>query len=88
MKNRNYLSILFVALVLAVAAEAVKALDPNEGNAEPAEGFINTPDKVKIFYKIECSGTDTLVAVHGGPGNSLESIRPDFEPLAKNRRVI
>jgi proline iminopeptidase len=26
--------------------------------------------------------------VHGGPGNSLESVRPDFEPLAKNRRVI
>jgi proline iminopeptidase len=28
------------------------------------------------------------VAVHGGPGNTLESIRADLEPLAKNRRVI
>lgn len=52
------------------------------------DGYFETPDKVKIFYKIEGKGTDTLVVVHGGPGNSLESIRPDMEPLAKNRRVI
>ena len=47
-----------------------------------------TPDKVKIFYKIEGSGPETLVVVHGGPANSLESIRADFAPLAKNRRLI
>lgn len=52
------------------------------------EGYFTTPDKVKIFYKIEGTGVDTLVVVHGGPGNSLESVRPDFAPLAKNRRVI
>jgi proline iminopeptidase len=56
--------------------------------AQPEEGYFTTPDKVKIFYKVEGKGTDTLVVVHGGPGNSLESVRPDFEPLAKNRRVI
>ena len=52
------------------------------------EGYITTPDDVRIFYKIEGTGTETLVMVHGGPGNSLESIRADMEPLAKNRRVI
>lgn len=52
------------------------------------EGFITTKDGVKLFYKIVGSGKETLVAVHGGPGNSLESIRTDLEPLAKNRRVI
>lgn len=54
----------------------------------PTEGHFTTPDKVKIFYKIEGKGSDTLVVVHGGPGNSLESIRADFAPLANNRRVI
>lgn len=54
----------------------------------PSEGFITAPDGVRLFYKIVGSGTETLVAVHGGPGNSLTSILPDFEPLAKNRRVI
>jgi proline iminopeptidase len=57
-------------------------------NAQGEEGYIVTPDKVRIFYKIVGSGPETLVAVHGGPGNSLESIRPDFEPLAQGRRVI
>lgn len=55
---------------------------------QPREGFIRTADGVRLFYRIVGSGPDTLVAVHGGPGNSLESILPDLEPLAKGRRVI
>ncbi len=52
------------------------------------EGYIRTADGVRLFYMIVGSGTETLVVVHGGPGNTLESIRPDLEPLAKNRRII
>ena len=54
----------------------------------PREGYITAPDGVRLFYKVVGSGAETLVAVHGGPGNSLTSILPDLEPLAKNRRVI
>jgi proline iminopeptidase len=54
----------------------------------PREGFLKTPDGVQLFYKIVGSGPETLVVVHGGPGNSLESIFNDFEPLAKGRTVI
>ncbi len=54
----------------------------------PREGYIRTADGVRLFYRIVGSGTGTLVAVHGGPSNSMESILPDFEPLAINRRVI
>ena len=54
----------------------------------PGEGYIKTADGVRLFYKVVGSGPETLVAVHGGPGNTLESILPDLEPLAKNRRVI
>ena len=74
------LSVLCVALWLCPVAAAQ--------TSDPSEGYFVTPDNVKIFYKIEGRGSETLVAVHGGPGNSLESIRPDFEPLAKGRRVI
>ena len=55
---------------------------------QPSEGYIRTADGVRLFYKIVGSGPETLVAVHGGPGNSLESIRPDLEALAEGRRVI
>ena len=54
----------------------------------PDEGFITTSDGIRLFYKTVGSGTETLVAVHGGPANSLTSILPDLEPLAQNRRVI
>lgn len=52
------------------------------------EGYIRTADGVRLFYKVVGNGAETLVAVHGGPGNSLTSIEPDLEPLAKNRTVI
>src|SRR5688572_707845 len=78
---KRYLSVLFVVFVSLWAAEGVRA-------DVPREGYIVTPDKVRIFYKIVGTGIETLVAVHGGPGNSLESIRADLEPLAKGRRVI
>ncbi len=55
---------------------------------KPSDGFITTPDKVRLFYKIVGTGTDTVVVVHGGPGNSLESIRADMVPLEKGRRLI
>lgn len=62
---------------------------PGYGSArQPREGFIRTADGVRLFYRIVGDGPETLVAVHGGPGNSLESILPDLEPLAKGRRVI
>ena len=77
---KKYISILCVTLSLCTAAAAQ--------TGDPTEGYFVTPDNVKIFYKIEGRGSETLVAVHGGPGNSLESIRADFEPLAKERRVI
>jgi proline iminopeptidase len=77
----KYISTLIVALTTLCAAAVVWA-------DKPSEGYIVTPDKFRIFYKIVGTGTETLVVVHGGPGNSLESIRADFEPLAKGRRVI
>lgn len=54
----------------------------------PREGYITTADGVRLFYKVVGSGSDVLVAVHGGPGNTLNSILPDLEPLAAHRTVI
>jgi proline iminopeptidase len=56
--------------------------------AAPSQGHIETPDGVRLFYKVVGEGPDTLVVVHGGPGNSLSSVEPDYAPLAAHRRVI
>ena len=52
------------------------------------EGFVTVEEGVRLFYRIEGRGPETLVVVHGGPGFSLESVRADFGPLAAHRRVI
>ena len=54
----------------------------------PREGHIVTSDGVKLFYKVVGTGPDVLIAVHGGPGNTMQSILPDLEPLAARRTVI
>jgi proline iminopeptidase len=56
--------------------------------SQPREGHVVADDGTRLFYKIEGSGLDVLVVVHGGPGGSLESVRPDFGRLAENRTVI
>ncbi|MEJ7623512.1 MAG: alpha/beta hydrolase [Pyrinomonadaceae bacterium] len=67
---------LFLSLLISVDAQSGR------------EGFITSGDGVRLFYKVVGSGTDVVVAVHGGPGNSMESILPDLEPLARKRTVI
>lgn len=74
----------FLTLLTVFSAQASSRAQASP----PQEGYIRTADGVRLFYKVVGSGAETLVAVHGGPGNTLESIRPDLEPLAKNRRVI
>ncbi|HVQ07937.1 MAG TPA: alpha/beta fold hydrolase [Allosphingosinicella sp.] len=56
--------------------------------APPREGTIAADDGARLFYRVEGAGRETLVVVHGGPGNSLESVRLDLAPLARGRRVI
>jgi proline-specific peptidase len=54
----------------------------------PREGYLGTPDGVRLFYRIVGDGSDKLIVLHGGPANSMDSILPDLEPLAHGRTVI
>ena len=73
------LLLLLLALVL---------ISPAQATPSGREGFIVTDDGARLHYVVEGSGLETLVVVHGGPGNSLESVREDYAPLAAHRRVI
>jgi sugar lactone lactonase YvrE/pimeloyl-ACP methyl ester carboxylesterase len=59
-----------------------------QSGAPPREGYITTSDSARLFYRIIGRGTDTVIAVHGGPGVDLESIAGDFTPLAERHVVI
>ncbi|HYJ83432.1 MAG TPA: hypothetical protein VEW26_11415, partial [Allosphingosinicella sp.] len=54
----------------------------------PGQGYLKTSDGVRLFYRVVGRGPETLVAVHGGPGNSLASIEPDFRPFEKRFTII
>ena len=54
----------------------------------PQDGFVTVEEGIRLYYRIEGQGPETLIVVHGGPGFSLESIHADFASLAANRRVI
>jgi proline iminopeptidase len=70
-------------LVVALLALLLAAPSP-----APDEGFVVAPDGIRLHYRVEGAGRDTLVVVHGGPGNTMESIRADFGPGEAGRRVI
>lgn len=51
-------------------------------------GYLEGMEGVRLFYRVEGSGPDTVVVIHGGPGAGMDAVRPDFGPLAQNRTVI
>jgi proline iminopeptidase len=56
--------------------------------APAREGYVVTSDSARLFYRIVGTGTDTIIALHGGPGVDLESIAGDFAPLGDRHVVI
>jgi proline iminopeptidase len=69
-------------LFLAITGPTLHAQRP------PREGYVTTPDSALLYYRVMGSGTDTIIAIHGGPGVDLESIAGDFTPLAAKHVVI
>ena len=75
-------------LSLALLGGAGTPLEAQQVDRAQQEGFVTVPDGAKLFYRIIGKGTDTLVALHGGPGVDLESIAGDFAPLGQRHVVI
>lgn len=76
-RGMKRLTCLLVAITLTACSESV-----------PASGYITTSDNAKLYYRVMGTGTDTLIAIHGGPGMDLESIYADFTPLTAKHVVI
>lgn len=75
--------ILFSGAVLLGAAVVAAAQ-----GAPPRTGFVKTPDGAQLYFRVVGQASDTLIAIHGGPGVDLESIAGDFAPLAERHTVI
>ena len=53
-----------------------------------ATKFITTGDGVKLQYRIIGNAKDTLIFLHGGPGQNCLGVAPDLEPLSKDHVFI
>ena len=75
-----------------VAAAACNRLDSSSNYAPDQlarqEGFAESTDGVKLFYRVLGSGRDTLIVLHGGPGFTMDYIYPDLEPLAEEHTLL
>lgn len=57
-------------------------------NKTSTEGYITTADNVRLFYKIEGAGNDTLIVLHGGPSLGLGYMAAELKPLTNDYTVI
>jgi proline-specific peptidase len=76
------------AHVMIPKALFTKPVAPRGATAPAREGYVRTADGAQLFYRVEGSGRDTLIAIHGGPGMDQESFRGDFGPLTAKHVVI
>ena len=85
------------SLFLLVVGIACSSEQPGQhrksvGELSPApvsrEGYVMTPDAVRLYYRVAGAGPDTIVFVHGGPGGSLEEVVAGLVPLTAHHVVI
>jgi proline iminopeptidase len=52
------------------------------------EGELETADGVRLYYRVEGEGRDTVVVLHGGPSLGHGYLAPDLLPLTRGRAVV
>jgi proline iminopeptidase len=75
--------------VLPILALILGLINSTQGQVTAREeGFLTTSDAVRLYYRVEGTGRDTIVVLHGGPGGSLDEIVAGFDALADHHVLI
>lgn len=80
--RRIRLASIFLSLAAACATAGVQR------DAVPREGYIQSVDGVRLFYRVAGAGADTVVVLNGGPGVGHEVLAPDLAPLEARYTVV
>ena len=56
--------------------------------AAQQSGYVTTSDSARLYYRVVGHGSDTIIAIHGGPGMDLESVYGDFTAALSPRHVV
>jgi len=73
-------------VVRRIAGAVIMSCVPNMITAQ--SGYATMSDSARLYYRVMGRGSDTIIAIHGGPGLDLESIANDFAVLAAKHTVI
>src|SRR5690606_317085 len=83
--------------VVVFACSLIAALSCNQPALPPSaeaerlaqqEGYVESSDGVRLFYRMLGSGPDTLIVLHGGPGFTMDYFYADLEPLATGHTLL
>jgi proline iminopeptidase len=82
-------------LLLALTTSQVSCVASNPSassspRAVPSgrEGYVDAGDGVRLYYRMVGVGPDTVVALHGGPGLTMEYFADDLTSLAERRTLL
>jgi proline iminopeptidase len=82
------LPILLVSLVSGCTAGAAPPAASSGLVPSVREGFVDTGDGVRLFYRMVGTGGDTVVVIHGGPGLSMRYFGADLARLAEDHTLL
>lgn len=80
---------LMTVAVIALLASALSSYaSAQDSSADPTTGRIDTTDNLQLFYRIDGSGPERIVVLHGGPGFNFTYLQPELAALAASYTVI
>ena len=83
-------AVVFACSLIAAVGCRTPAIAPSADAERLAEreGYVESSDGVRLFYRTLGSGPDTLIVLHGGPGFTMDYLFADLAPLATGRTLL
>lgn len=78
----------FLRRSIVVLGAVMSAFGTAGAQSASRDGYLASGDGTRLYYRVVGSASDTIIAIHGGPGVDLESIAGDFVPLTRTHTVI
>lgn len=79
---------LTILLLLGLAAACSPIQPSSQGPAPVHEGYAPGADGMRLFYRVDGQGPDTVIILHGGPSLGIAYLAPDLEALGREYTLL